>query len=80
MQDPVAYNSQTLDWDLYTVQYLHRTVKDYIESPELCSKLESALISPYNPHVRHCVGLLEAVKIESIDPAFLDYIFWRRID
>jgi hypothetical protein len=52
-----------------TVQYLHRTVKDYIESTEVQAKLQSALKSPFDPYLRLCSGSIAHIKAidDSID-------------
>jgi hypothetical protein len=41
-----------------TVQYLHKTVKDYIEKPEIQRKLFADLKSPFDPHLRLCAAWL----------------------
>jgi len=50
------------DLEMYTVQYLHKTVKDYIESPEIRERLHSTMKSPYDAHLRHCIGILSVIK------------------
>src|ERR1700712_4189179 len=68
--------------EMYTVQYLHRTVKDYIESPDIQERFLSAMKSPYDAHLRHCIGILIVIKgcvgqsyshysIDSIDSHYL---------
>ena len=39
-----------------TVQYLHRTVKEFVQSKEVHISLQSSLKSPYDPHMSLCVG------------------------
>lgn len=50
----------------YTVQYLHRTVKDYIESPKAQAMLKSAATSPFDPHLRLLAGHIAYIK--RLDP------------
>ncbi|KAI9666492.1 MAG: hypothetical protein M1821_004428 [Bathelium mastoideum] len=45
-----------------TVQYLHRTVKDYIESGTVQEKLRSAMKAAFNPCVQLCAGYLRLIK------------------
>jgi hypothetical protein len=51
----------------YNIQYLHRTVKDYIESPEIQGKLLSAMKSPYDAYLRHCISILILIKATPLD-------------
>jgi energy-coupling factor transporter ATP-binding protein EcfA2 len=68
--------------ELFTVQYLHKTVKDYIESPDVQRKLSQASKSPYDASLRHCIGLLRLIKARPVPPVALkiDDVFWRAID
>ena len=60
-----------------TVQYLHRTVKDYIESDEPQSRLESALKSSFDPHLQLCLGSLVYLKtFEGINAFRINSPFW----
>lgn len=62
------------------VQYLHRTVKDYIESEEAQLTLQSALKAPFDPHLRLCVGNLMHIKVIDGTSDFLtDGAFWARV-
>ena len=45
-----------------TVQYLHRTVKDYIEGPEAQKILQPALDSNFDPDLRHLLGHVAYLK------------------
>jgi hypothetical protein len=61
-----------------TVQYLHRTVKDFVESPKVQEKLKSAMQTPFDPHLSLCaanVAYLKAVDQEVITP--VDTAFWQ---
>lgn len=51
-----------LDLERYSVQYLHRTVRDYMESPKVQDGLDSAMKSPYDAHLSHCIGILSFIK------------------
>lgn len=63
-----------------TVQYLHRTVKDYIESEEAQSKLRCAIKAPFDPHLRLCAGNLVLLKVDS-NVSFLRHgTFWTLVD
>lgn len=63
-----------------TVQYLHRTVKDYIESPEVQDKLQSAMESAFDPHLRLCTGNVAHLKAIDGSVDFLaDGTFWARV-
>ena len=63
-----------------TVQYLHRTVKDYMESKEAQRTLETAIRSDFDPHQRLCVGGLAHLKvIEEYQDFRAHSSFWLRI-
>ena len=63
-----------------TVQYLHRTVKDYVESKEAQSTLGKAIKSDFDPHQRLCVGNLAHLKAIEADRNFLaNGTFWARV-
>jgi energy-coupling factor transporter ATP-binding protein EcfA2 len=44
------------------VQYLHKTVKDYIEQPSVQKKLSGMIKTPFDPHIRLCSGALAICK------------------
>ena len=48
-----------------TVQYLHRTVKDYVSGEKARQTLQVPATSPFNPHQSLCVGYL--VRLKMID-------------
>lgn len=63
-----------------TVQYLHRTVKDYVESKEAQGTLGAALKSNFDPHQRLCAGSLAYLKAIEADQDFLaNGAFWARV-
>ena len=63
-----------------TVQYLHRTVKDYIESKEAQGTLGTAIKSDFDPHQRLCVASLAHLKVIEADQDFLaNGNFWARV-
>lgn len=82
IQHPASAQEEDPDWELCTVQYLHRTVKDYIESPDVQSKLESSLRSPYDPDFGHCAGLLAMIRTRKVQlhPFNKDGTTWKHID
>ncbi|KAK6207364.1 hypothetical protein LQW54_007193 [Pestalotiopsis sp. IQ-011] len=45
-----------------TVQYLHRTVKDFVESPDVQQTLRGALKTPFDPNLRLLAGKLAYLK------------------
>lgn len=45
-----------------TVQYLHRTVKDFLEEPETWEWIVSANQEPFDPNIRWCESYLAQVK------------------
>lgn len=45
-----------------TVQYLHRTVKDFVESPDIQQTLTGAFKAPFDPHLRLLAGKLAYLK------------------
>ena len=48
-----------------TVQYLHRTVKDFLEDPEVLSQLESASRkTSFDPYVALCRSYMTQLKVE----------------
>ena len=63
-----------------TVQYLHRTVKDYVESKEAQGTVGAAIKSDFDPHQRLCVGSLAHLKAIEADEDFLaNGAFWARV-
>jgi hypothetical protein len=63
-----------------SVQYLHRTVKDFVESSKVQEKLQSATKSTFDPHLRICVGSVAHCKSLHDNVDFLaDGSFWTRI-
>ena len=67
--------------DSRTVQYLHRTVKDYMKSPQVQNRLISFMKTPFDCHLMLCASNLAYLKangpnlIKSIDHSFC----WIRI-
>ena len=53
-----------------TVQYLHKTVKDFLESPKVWSRLVAATENGYNPHLALCKSFV--LQLKCMDPARLD--------
>ncbi|KAI9707887.1 MAG: hypothetical protein M1820_004493 [Bogoriella megaspora] len=49
-----------------TVQYLHRTVKDYIENPQVRDRFSAAMKSPFDPQLRLCCGALALLKTHNV--------------
>lgn len=45
-----------------TVRYLHRTVKDFLETPERRKKIMKWIDSSFDPHLRLCSGYLAVYK------------------
>ncbi|KAL9116091.1 MAG: hypothetical protein Q9227_000460 [Pyrenula ochraceoflavens] len=45
-----------------TVQYLHRTVQDFINSKKIRKYLRSALESPFDPHLSLCIAYCAYIK------------------
>ncbi|KAH0559273.1 hypothetical protein GP486_004211 [Trichoglossum hirsutum] len=63
-----------------TVQYLHRTVKDYIESADVQQRLGFAMKTSFDPHLRLCAGNLTHLKVINNIVNFLaDGTFWTRV-
>lgn len=70
----------TSDGTEETVQYLHRTVKDYVESKEAQGTLGAAITSDFDPHQRLCVGSLAHLKaIEADEDVLANGAFWARV-
>jgi hypothetical protein len=42
----------------YTVQYLHRSVKDFLQSTSIQKDLQKATKSAFDPHLRLCAAHL----------------------
>lgn len=57
-----------------TVQYLHRTVKDYIEDENVQALLSSYLKSPFDPHLKLCAGNLASLKVVEEERLLTDVI------
>jgi hypothetical protein len=45
-----------------TVQYLHRTVKDFVEKPDIWKELVAVTASPFDPYVSLCKAYLLELK------------------
>ena len=50
------------DEHYWTVQYLHRTVKDFIQSSEAQNRLRTAMRANFDPHLKLCSGNLAFLK------------------
>lgn len=52
-----------------TVQYLHKSVKDYIEQPNVLERISNMVGKPFDPHLSLCSGALAMFKThrEGID-------------
>jgi energy-coupling factor transporter ATP-binding protein EcfA2 len=64
------------DW---TVQYLHRTVKDFIQSSEVQNRLRAAMRANFDPHLQLCSGniaFLKSSRNVTFQQGTADY-FWR---
>ncbi|KAM7216575.1 hypothetical protein V8F06_007986 [Rhypophila decipiens] len=48
------------------VQYLHRTLKDYIQKPTVQTRLNEALEGDFDPYLRFCYASLRLCKLESV--------------
>jgi hypothetical protein len=81
-KSPKPVTEEPVDWDPYTVQYLHRTVKDYIESPRVQQKFQSAMKSPYDFSLKQCAGILSLIKSRPLEtlPLGADVRFWIQVD
>ncbi len=63
-----------------TVQYLHRTVKDYLASEEAQKILRAATKPSFDPHLSFCAGSLAYLKTINNDRSFLrGGSFWARV-
>lgn len=70
-----------MDLENCTVQYLHRTVKDYIESADVQRKLILSMKSSYDRYFAHCVGLLILIRTRPLAlPLLKDVKIWTLID
>jgi hypothetical protein len=49
-----------------TVEFLHRTAKDYIQNDNARLKLQSALQPSFDPHIRLCASNLALLKVADI--------------
>ncbi|KAF2095990.1 hypothetical protein NA57DRAFT_59051 [Rhizodiscina lignyota] len=63
-QDGTVSTEDNQELQHCTVQYLHRTVKDYIESDGAQKMLNSAIKSPYDPHLHLCASTLATLKTD----------------
>lgn len=61
-----------LDPDV-TVQYLHRTVKDFIQSLKVQTLLQSSIKADFDPHIRLCIAFLAYTKTVAQSPTHLVY-------
>lgn len=56
----ISYNAQS--HRKVTIQYLHRTVKDFVESSDVQQTIQSALKEPFDLHLRFLAGQLAYLK------------------
>ena len=64
-----------------TVQYLHKTVKDFIESDTVQQTLRSAMVNPFDPHLRLGAAALAYLKTSMTASLFLHYgLFWPTVE
>ncbi|KAI1860792.1 uncharacterized protein JN550_011254 [Neoarthrinium moseri] len=59
---PQGFSYDASSHENTTVQFLHRTVKEYIESPGVRQTLKSALNAPFDPHLKLLAGHLAYIK------------------
>lgn len=63
-----------------TVQFLHRTVKDYIESHETQQTLDTALQTSFDSHQRLFFGSLAHLKVIDDEQDYMgNRMFWTRV-
>lgn len=62
-----ADDSQTLNPEYHTIQYLHRTVKDYVESETAQRVFRPAMASSFDPHLRLLAGQVTYMKTFNTD-------------
>ena len=60
IRDPSRANS--------TVQYLHRTVKDFLEDPQVWTKLRASSKGDFDPYIALCRSYLTQLKVQPIEP------------
>lgn len=64
-----------------TVQYLHKTVKDFIESDTVQQTLRSAMVKPFDPHLCLSAAALTYLKTRMTTSLFLHYgLFWPTVE
>ena len=57
-----------------TVQYLHKTVKDYIEKPAVQNSLSKGLTTPLDPHIQLCSAFLGVSRVMSMQDELSDML------
>jgi hypothetical protein len=66
------------------VGYLHRSVKDFFDRPDILSGFFSTADKSFNPNLRLCNAYIVMFKIDSTSPSFADEssadIFWRQVE
>ena len=75
---PEGVDYDPRNFESCTVQYLHRTVKDYIEDDDVQKTLKSAMRSTFDPHLRLLAGRLASMKgmnLRGTLPAFMSEHF-----
>ena len=61
-----------------TVQYLHRTVKDFLEDPEVWTRLEASSKAAFNPQVALCRSYIIQMKVGSY-PSYATLDGWSTV-
>lgn len=78
LQQSILDDREVLNMRKSTVQYLHRTVKDYVNSPAVRQKLQSAMVKPFDHNFSFCIGNLALLK--TMSPKTLCFraedVFW----
>jgi len=57
-----------------TIQYLHRTVKDYIETEQVQKLCGSVLMATFDPYLKLCYGNLAVLKCLSYKESYWPYV------
>lgn len=59
-----------------TIQYLHRTVKDYLENPQVWTRIQAATKPDYSPYLALCRSAIIQFKVteqDRLNPEFFRY-------
>ncbi|KAK3365533.1 hypothetical protein B0T24DRAFT_500359, partial [Lasiosphaeria ovina] len=57
-----SISGQSSPYECYRVEYLHRTVREFLQKPSIKTRLATVLKEPFDPHLRLCAAYLSYAR------------------